>query len=63
MIDFQILQAVCSPVFVGLRSAIELKKEKRELLNESKRDPDVDMALDLIKPAWWDWATRKGRKK
>lgn len=33
---------------------VVLKREKRELLNESEEHPIVTAALDFIKPIWWD---------
>ena len=46
------LNSLCDP---ALKPAlVMLKKEKRELLNESEEHPIVNAALDFIKPAWWD---------
>ena len=33
---------------------VMLKKEKRELLNESEEHPIVNTALDFLNPAWWN---------
>ena len=43
------------PTIGALKPAlVVLKKEKRELLNESEQYPIVNATLDFIKPAWWD---------